>query len=944
MHPFQKLLTALCAFSACLYAQAYDISGKLVDEESEPMIQATVKLLRGRDSTVFRTAVASDAGTFTFSGINSGKYILEGSYVGYSPVYRNITVSNADINAGTLKMEPASVMLAEARVTGVRTQIKVMQDTIEFNAESYKTAPNAVVEDLLKRLPGVEVSSDGTITSNGKQVTKILVDGKEFFSDDPTVASRNLPVNMVDKLQVVDRKSDLARITGVDDGEEETVINLTVKKGMKNGWFGNAEAGYGTDSRYKAGIVLNRFWNDNQFTIIGGANNVNDLQFTDGGAGRFRRFGGANGVTSAQALGINFNVGNKEIFRVGGDVMWSRSDRDTRTTSETQYLLSENSRYEKGAKVSRDRGNNLRADFRIQWNPDSFNTLEVRPRMSLNFNRSNSLDSTLTLSTPDNNPLSRITRSFNTDRSKGTSVEFGTELIYNHKFRSRPGRSFSIHARYNFSNVRERSDSYSFNRFYLLADSVDLYDQYVDNHTWSNNVSARATWTEPLGDVRKGNFLTLAYNFSYRWNDADRLTYDHPVSFPDGWDGEPLIGSDLVLNTVQSNRFRNNFMNQDIRLGYKRVTARTNLEAGVSLVPQQSSSLNLMDDARSIPTRKVLNVAPFLRYRFKITKTRSLNADYRGRTSQPSMTQLQPVADMTDPLRVVIGNPSLKPTFTHNMSLRFQDFNTAAQRSLMLMIHAQAAQNSIVSNTTFDPETGGRVTTYENVNGVWNIRAMNMLSLPLRNRAFSFSSHTMLFYSNAVGFNNGQRNTSRSLTLDLMPGLTWRPGNGNAELSLRPRYNLQYVNNSLAAATNSTVHSYGGSFDGTYYTPIGLVLATDLNYSATSGYATGYDTRQWMWNASLSYMFLRDKSLTLTVKAYDLLHQQSNVRRNVTANYITDTRYNSLGQYFMATIAYKFNTFGKGNEPQSHNRRFGPGGPGGPPPGAPAGPPPGIRP
>ena len=250
-----------------------------------------------------------------------------------------------------------------------------------------------MVEDLLKRLPGVEVSSEGKITANGKEVTKILVDGKEFFSDDPTVASRNLPVNMVEKLQVVDRKSDLARMTGVDDGEDETVINLTVKKDMKNGWFGNVEAGYGTDDRYRGSFTVNRFWNGNQITFLGAANNINEPGFADGASGRFRRFGGSQGITDSQAFGINFNVGKEEIFRIGGDVMYSHSDRDTRTSSDRQYLFTDSTSTTNSSKYSCDKGHNIRADLRMIWKPDSFNTLEFRPNVSLNYNDSRSNES-----------------------------------------------------------------------------------------------------------------------------------------------------------------------------------------------------------------------------------------------------------------------------------------------------------------------------------------------------------------------------------------------------------------------------------------------------------------------------------------------------------------------------------------------------------------------
>lgn len=334
----RKVLLLLALAVSVAHAMAFSIKGKVLDENSDPMMQASVRVLKP-DSTLVKGVLTNENGAFTISGINAGNYIVETSFVGYDSQSRNIKISNADITLKPVEMQAGALMLREAEVVGVRTPIKVMQDTVEYNADAYRTQPNAVVEDLLKRLPGVEVDSEGKITANGKSVTKILIDGKEFFADDPTVASRNLPVDMVDKLQVVERKSDLARITGVDDGEEETVINLTVKKGMNNGWFGNAEAGYGTDDRYKANFIVNRFWNGNQLTLLGNFNNVNELGFNDGMSGRFRRFGGDKGITKSQALGLNFNIGNKEIFRVGGNIMYSHTDRDTRTSSARTYIF-----------------------------------------------------------------------------------------------------------------------------------------------------------------------------------------------------------------------------------------------------------------------------------------------------------------------------------------------------------------------------------------------------------------------------------------------------------------------------------------------------------------------------------------------------------------------------------------------------------------------------
>ena len=361
------VLVAVCLGVAGYDAEAAVIKGRIVDANDKTgLTDATVRLVKAsRDSAFVAGAAADSEGNFKLAGGRQGKYVLNVSYIGYSTLKKSITVGTNELNLGEIAMSESTIMLKEATVVGVKTEITVKEDTVEYNADSYKTQPNAVVEDLLKRLPGVEVGSDGKITAQGKEVTKILIDGKEFFADDPKVASKNIPVNMVDKLQVVDRKSDLARLTGVDDGEEETVINLTVKKGMNNGWFGTVIGGYGTDKRYTGSLILNHFRDGNQFTILGGANNTNEPAFTDGGASRFTRFGGGNGITTTQSAGFNFNVGKEETFRVGGSVLYSHSDQDSRNKSSYQYLLADGNTFNDSYSTARDKGHNIRGDFRM---------------------------------------------------------------------------------------------------------------------------------------------------------------------------------------------------------------------------------------------------------------------------------------------------------------------------------------------------------------------------------------------------------------------------------------------------------------------------------------------------------------------------------------------------------------------------------------------------
>lgn len=943
---FIRLLFSLLSVTSALTIYAGTIRGKVLDTAGEPLSDATVRVLAERDSAFVTGAAANADGVFTISNVKAGKYIVQANYIGFDPSYQNVTVkSEGTVRVQPFKLKESSIMLKETTVVGVKTPIKVMEDTVEYNADTYKTQPNAVVEDLLKRLPGVEVGSDGAITANGQTVKKILVDGKEFFSDDPAVASKNLPVNMVDKLQVVQRKSDLARMTGVDDGEDETVINLTVKKGMNNGWFGTVEGGYGTDERYKGAFVVNRFWNGNQLTVLGNANNVNDAGFTDGNGNRFRRFGGNNGINTTQSLGVNFNIGKDEIIRVGGDVMYSHNDRDTRSKSHRENLLSDMTTIEDKTSLARDKGHNVRGDFRVMWNVDSFNLLEFRPNLSININDSENIGT----SGNYNSRSEQISNSRNLSNTHGTSYEFGGRLIYNHKFRNHKGRSISFYGHYQLSNVRETEYSWARNAFWQLDSLYEDYQEITD-HRWTNSVNGRLSWTEPLGNPANGNFIQASYGMNYRWNNSDQLVYHDPLGqkpIPEDlkllwsngalWDtwgfGDRLSGwGDLTFDDRNSSQFRNEYFNQSIRIGFKKVHKLYNLDAGISVNPQMTDSRELLNPEKSM-SRWVWNYAPYLRFRYKFSKQTTLNADYFGRSSQPSIKQMQPIEDSSDPLNIVQGNKNLNPSFSHNLRARFQSFNMDNQRSIMVMMDGSMTQNSIVSKVTYNRETGGRYTTYENVNGVWSVRMFSMFSQPLRNKAFTFNNFFRMAYNRNVGFTDGDRNVSGSFDLHISPGLAYRPA--NLELELRPRYGLQTTSNSIQQANNRVVHTYGGRFNGTLYTKIGIDLNTDLNYSQTSGYANGYDTRQWMWNAQISYSFLKGRQATLALKAYDLLQQKKNISRSVTATMISDNQYNSLTRYFMMTFTYKFTTFGKGKNPDASNSmRYGPpGGHGGRGPG-----------
>ena len=907
-------------------AQRVSVRGVVRDAvDNEPLPRVSVRILQLRDSAYVAGTTGNNEGVFRINDVPHGNYIVQFSFLGYSTQCVNINTRSvrSQYNMGEILMSTGDIVLAEATVVGKAPEVVVKEDTIEFNADSYKTQPSAVVEDLLKRLPGVEVDETGKITANGKEVTKILLDGKEFFSDDPKVASKNIPVEMVQKLQVVDRKSDLARITGVDDGEEETVINLTIKPGMKQGWFGEIQGGYGyrlmnndntSPHRYQGGAMVNYIKDDDQFTLILNSNNVNSMGFTDQGQGRFRRWGGNNGIATSHSLGLNFNVGNQEIFRVGGDVMYSYNDRDTRKRSERQDFFSDSTSYSDLRSEARDIGQQINARFRVQWNPDSINTFEFRPRISVNFNESRRIEESNTFA--GDAARTQVNRNYNYNNSNGVSLQTSGELIYNRQLTSKPGRSFSVHGRYNFSNTTETGNSIDKTWYYLLRDTTDL-DQTSNDHSWSNGYSARLTYTEPIGKPEKGMFLTFALRSQGDFRNADKYTYtaDEFGVYP------------LDPDTAYSNSFRNMNITNSAQIGFRHVTRNLNYNVGLSFEPTTTSSQDLMKPMNNIDTYTVYNWAPFMWLTYKVDKQTSLRMWYNGRTEQPTIAQLQPVPDISNPLNIVVGNPDLAPSFTHRLRMRFSDYDTNTQRSIMAHLRANYTMNSIISATEYNSETGGRVTSYENVDGVWSVNGMFMITLPFRDKRWQFNNFTRLGYSSSAGKNNGEYNRANQFSAGESLSLAFRSTYFDTEL--RGNYNLQHVRNTVQTGNNRTVHNYGGTYSFTVNLPFGMTIGSDITYSGNEGYTDGYNQNVWLWNAQISYSFLAGKNATIMLKGVDLLNQSNNIQRTVTGNYLEDVEYNTLGRYCMVSFSYRFNTFGK-DKPQMRGQ-FGPGF--GPPPG-----------
>lgn len=929
------LMLLMILFSPMAFAQqsGVNVTGSVVEQGSDtPIEQATVRLLNVKDSAMVRGVVSARNGSFTLKNVKKGSYLLHITFIGYDPLYQplQITGKKNPVNVGKLELSDGAIELGEAVVIGKAPEVTVRNDTVEYNADSYKVTEGSVLEDLLKKMPGVEVDSEGKITVNGKEVKKVMVDGKEFFSDDPKVASKNLPAKMIDKLQVLDKKSDMAQMTGFDDGEEETVINLTVKPGMKQGWFGNAYGGYGSKDRYEGNAMVNRFVNNDQITFMGGANNTNNMGFSDlastmfsgmgGGGGRRGGFGAGSGITSSGNAGLNFSKEFKpDKLTLGGNTRYSHSDNDARSKSDRQNILpGDSSSYDNSEAMSRTKSDNFGVDFRLEWKPDTMTQLIFRPSFSFSHSMNDNFSDATTL----DNERDTVNTNKSSNYSESNGYNLNASIDFSRKLNNK-GRVFSATLSGgnsdSYSDGMNRSDIVYFNQTDALKNSIIDQRSRYDNKGF--NYRAYVSWVEPIGH---NNFIQATYSISQRKQEALKNVYNQDAD-----------GIYNVLDSAYSQSYRNNFISQRASLSFKSQRAKFNYTIGLNLDPSYSSSENFVGDTTlSKITRKVVNLSPMAQFNYMFDKRTNLRIMYNGRTSQPSMTQLQPVADISDPTNITIGNPDLNPRYTNNVFIRFQQFTPEKQRAFMIMANGSYIINDIVSYTSYNQETGVKTTTYKNVNGNYSGNVRMMLNTPLKNKKFSINSMTMASFANSNGYINEEKNTNRNLILSERGGIDFRSSYLDLGVNGNIRYNA--TSNSLQKENNQNTFNYGAGGYTTIYLPLNFKIESDVNWSTNSGYGDGFKQNEVLWNASASKSFLKNNQGTLRFKIFDILQQRSNISRSVTASYIQDSEYNTLGSYFMVHFIYRFSIF-KGGASASDVKtpgRSGRGrGPMGPPPG-----------
>ena len=956
------LVTVVLITSVVANAQRL-VSGKVVEQDTqEAVIQATASILSGEK--VVANALTNMNGGFSIRAPHDGRYTLKITYVGFKTYTKQINIRDGkDFSAGTITLEPDAIMLKGATVTARASKVTLKADTFMYNASAFRTPEGSVVEELVKRLPGAEVSDDGTIKINGKEVKKILVDGKEFMTGDTKTALQNLPTNIIERIKAYDQQSDLARVSGIQDGEEETVLDFGIKKGMNKGLMANVDLGIGTKKRY-AGRGMGAVMKDNlKVMLFTRANNVNDMGFPGGGGGG--RWGQQRqGLNATKMVGANVNYEIKDKFKLDGSIRWNHSNGDqlAKRSSEQIYDATTSAFSNSVSRVF-SRGNSWNAQMRIEWQPDSMTNILFRPTLRINSNDGLDRSDEATFDKDPyqyvSNPLEELGQLIDLGIVKNNRVQnnvsysdsknLGGMLQFNRKLSS-TGRNITLQLNGNWSNGGSQSINDAVVMFYQYEnDSSYITRRYNDTPTKNWNYRARLTYSEP---IFRQVYLQFIYQYRYDYTKSDRSTYDFsyapisPIWTPDyrTWDTylapyQPIEGyRDDDLSRFSE--YRNYTHNLELML---RVVRKTyNFNVGVRLVPQKSHFVQDYQGHHSDTTRTVTNFTPTLDFRWKRSEVSQLRVNYFANINQPQMSDLLEIVDDSDPLNIKVGNAGLKPSFTQNLRFFYNNYVQAHQRSIATWAGLSTTSNAISNKVTLDTSSGARVTRPENIDGNWNAYAGLVFNTALDSAAyFNINSFTNTGYNHYVGYasvnsmSESQKSVTKSVNINQRLAFSYRNDWLEVEFSGGVGYNHSRNDQQTSNNLDTWQFSYGGLVGIT--APWGTALTTNINMQSRRGYNdASMNTNELIWNAQLSQGFLKGKPLTISLQLYDILHQQSTFSRAISAMGRTDTEYNSITSYGMLHVIYRLNLFGGGKNPF-----FGGGGPGG---GRPGGRPGGGRP
>lgn len=981
-----RLIVATAMMMAGLTAAAqnsFTVSMKLTDAKTDaPVGFATASVTVKGEKTPAKYVLADSEGKAVLQKVRKGTYVLKAELMGYVTYEQEIKVEG-NMDLGVIRMKEDVKVLDAASVSAVGNPIIVKKDTIEYNATSFKTSDNDMLEDLLKKLPGVEVNSDGTVTANGETIKKITIDGKTFFLDDPQLATKNIPAKIIDKVKVVERKSEQARFTGIDDGQEETIIDLSVMKGMMNGWFGNVMAGGGHDVpdkgyyndehrfvdegwRYQGAAIVGNFKESSQISVIMNANNTNNRGFNDlaggmmmgmrGGGGGMGRgmggFGGGNGITSSWMGGVN---GAWDLFdgdmELSGNYLYNGSERFVEEESSKITFMEDGSRLlnqNSGTSMNGSQGH--RFGIRLDHEFSETSSLLFEPQFNFGGGSYAERSDFSTRTASANGVDTTFTNSGFTDNSgDNKNWTASGRLLYRQRL-GKPGRTVSAMVNYNFSNNDMLGYNQSLTQTDFNADGVfenEVVNQRFDQNSKSSSLSGRLVYTEPLTEDL---FLEASYQYSWNENNSGKNTYNSGNIGSVSYDGvtrlDYLVDGEEYDPTYSSS-IRNRYINQNAGVTFSWQKEKVNAQLGAQVNPTNTQNETNGKSYKS----DVINWSPSARVRYQFNDNTHIMVFYNGRSAQPSTSQLMPVPDNTDPLNVSLGNPYLKPYFNHNLRANFRFTNMKTFTSVNANVNGSLVQDAITNAQWYD-QSGAQYSIPVNGPGTGSINGMLMVNSPIGRSDFSIMSMTNARYNQSTSYigtgaldsdlyydaqnaafdyelfhndfpdlgNTDAFAVNRIQTMGLMQMLRFTYRNDFVELIAGGRTNMSKSWYTMNAAGQKATWNNNASFEMNWTLPFGMNLISDLNYNWYNGYTT-QQPAEFILNAEITQLLFKN-TCTIALRAYDILNQAKNLSVTDASNYHQEVRNNTLGRYIILSFTYRFGTFGG-------HRRGGPGGPGG---------------
>lgn len=921
------------------------IEGRLLDTDGQPMQGATLRVLSVRDSTLKGGAVTDTLGRYHVGGLTEGGYVAHYSMLGYKTgsISFNILPGRSHISAPDVMMQASDRTIGEALVVGSLPPVTVIEDTVAYNADAYKVSEGAMVEDLVEQIPGAEVTDDGKIKINGKEYSKILVNGKEFFGDDPQAALKNLPAKLVKRIKTYDRKSDAARLSGIDDGEEQNVIDLEMKPGAFKGLTGQASGAAGSHDRYSTSLNVNRFRKNSHVSLMAGMNNVNNPAFSEKGNGAMNYSRASRpGLTAAKSIGLTVANEKKDKYKINGNVRYgyTHTDQHTWRHAETEYNDS-NFRYSDNENHSIRRRHELNTNFLLEWKPDTLTTLQLRP--SFNYSSTdNGSDGHTEAQRWDGRTDTVAINSQSSKNKNGADATSGNVNFNAFRRLSRKGRNISVNASLSYNDGKSESFTRNNLIYFLQSRRNRNYNRYQDGDSHRFNYSAGMAYNEPLF---KHAFLQLRYNYSHVHSRSNRYGRQKNYSAADSLaDTEaPIAWNKIPIDTALSSCTENTYLSHTFNLNMRHVYNKLNLSYGIKLNPRHNEVNYVFGPkmSKGLIKQNLFSWAPNLHFKYRFTKRTNFDAKYNGQSSEPNIDNLQEVIDKTNPQYVRYGNPSLKPSFTNNFRASFNHYGEKTHRSLVTNLSYSNTSNNTATMVLSENATGMRVSKLMNMNGYWSTAANVNFNMPVDSAEhFNLSTASSMNYAENTNFNStpltqsdlrnaGVTHDFSNLDpedIDRLQPLALK--NHTQSLRLRQNLTLTYrlkklmvrigggvayykLDNSIRKANSRETFDYNAYLTLQTDLPFDSQLSSRFNFTSRHGYTANFKKNIGVWNLQFSKRCLKKNAGLITLQFYDLLHQRTNITRSISNLTISDTRSQMLRNYFILGFQYRINTMGK---------------------------------